>query len=61
MRNLAAQPELLSLNTATVRERWGLLEIVEGCARHGIRANDHRHDSAGPVQMICVPSRLCLS
>ena len=38
MRDLAAQPELLSLNTATVRERWGLLEIVEGCARHGIRA-----------------------
>ena len=38
MRDLAAHPELLSLNTATVRERWGLLEIIEGCARHGIRA-----------------------
>ena len=38
MRDLAAHPELLSINTATVRERWGLLEIIEGCARHGIRA-----------------------
>src|SRR5258706_14731464 len=38
MRALAAQPELLSLNTATVRERWNLKEIIEGCARHGIRA-----------------------
>lgn len=38
MRDLAARPELLSLNTATVRERWTLPEIIEGCARHGIRA-----------------------
>jgi sugar phosphate isomerase/epimerase len=38
MRDLGARPELLSLNTATVRERWNLEEIIEGCARHGIRA-----------------------
>ena len=38
MRDLAANPDLLSLNTATVRERWTLPQIVEGCARHGIRA-----------------------
>jgi sugar phosphate isomerase/epimerase len=38
MRDLAAHPELLSINTATVRERWNLEEIIEGCARHGIRA-----------------------
>jgi sugar phosphate isomerase/epimerase len=38
MRDLAARPELLSLNTATVRERWTLPQIIEGCARHGIRA-----------------------
>ena len=38
MRNLAANPDLLSLNTATVRERWTLPQIIEGCARHGIRA-----------------------
>ena len=30
-------PELLSLNTATVREKWGLREMIEGCARRGIR------------------------
>lgn len=28
---------LLSLNTATVRERWSLREMIEGCARHHIR------------------------
>jgi sugar phosphate isomerase/epimerase len=27
----------LSLNTATVRKQWNLVQIVEGCARHGIR------------------------
>ena len=30
-------PGLLSLNTATVRERWSLREVIQGCARHGIR------------------------
>jgi sugar phosphate isomerase/epimerase len=30
-------PGLLSLNTATVRERWSLREIIAGCARHRIR------------------------
>jgi sugar phosphate isomerase/epimerase len=30
------RPGPLSLNIATVRERWGLAECVEGCARHGI-------------------------
>ena len=30
-------PALLSLNTATVRERWNLAQMIEGCARHGIR------------------------
>jgi sugar phosphate isomerase/epimerase len=29
-------PQLLSLNTATVRERWSLREIIAGCARHRI-------------------------
>ena len=38
MRDLAAHPELLSLNTATVRQRWTLPEIIEGCARAGIRS-----------------------
>ncbi|WP_245624552.1 sugar phosphate isomerase/epimerase family protein [Belnapia moabensis] len=30
------RPGPLSLNTATVRERWGLAECVDGCARRGI-------------------------
>jgi sugar phosphate isomerase/epimerase len=29
-------PARLSLNTATVREKWGLAQAIEGCARHGI-------------------------
>jgi len=31
------QSGLLSLNTATVREKWSLRQMIEGCARHGIR------------------------
>src|SRR5215510_11244822 len=30
-------PSLLSLNTATVRTKWGLPSIISGCVRHGIR------------------------
>ena len=30
-------PALLSLNTATTRKRWRLAQVIEGCARHGIR------------------------
>ena len=30
-------PGLLSLNTATVREKWNLREMIEGCSRRGIR------------------------
>jgi sugar phosphate isomerase/epimerase len=30
-------PELLSLNTATVRERWNLRQMMEGCSRNRIR------------------------
>jgi len=29
--------DLISLNTATVRERWNLKQMIAGCARHGIR------------------------
>jgi len=36
---MASSPDsnLLSLNTATVRAQWNLLQIIDGCARHGIR------------------------
>jgi sugar phosphate isomerase/epimerase len=30
-------PTRLSLNTATVRKQWDLAQIIDGCARHGIR------------------------
>lgn len=30
------EPARLSLNTATVREKWTLQQCIEGCARHGI-------------------------
>jgi hypothetical protein len=26
----------LSLNTVTVKEKWGLADCIEGCARHDI-------------------------
>ncbi len=29
--------DLLSLNTATVRQQWTLPQIIDGCVRHGIR------------------------
>ena len=37
MKTASPDPGLLSLNTATVREKWSLREAIEGCARHGIR------------------------
>jgi sugar phosphate isomerase/epimerase len=30
-------PKLLSLNTATVKAQWTLAQMIDGCARHGIR------------------------
>ena len=36
MRDLAGRPDLLCLNTATVRVKWTLDQIIAGCARHGI-------------------------
>jgi sugar phosphate isomerase/epimerase len=49
MRDLGAHPELLSINTATVRERWNLEEIIEGCARHGIRAISPWRDQVAKI------------
>jgi sugar phosphate isomerase/epimerase len=33
----APNPGLLSLNTATVKKQWNLAQMIEACARHGIR------------------------
>lgn len=40
MRDFSADHRWLSLNTATVRKQGDLAEIIEACARHGIRAID---------------------
>ncbi|MCV6824802.1 MULTISPECIES: sugar phosphate isomerase/epimerase family protein [Halocynthiibacter] len=29
-------PDLMSLNTATVKQQWNLEQCIEGCARHGV-------------------------
>jgi len=36
MRDLSNDRALLSINAATVRQRWGLGEIIDGCARRQI-------------------------
>lgn len=33
----APDPRALSLNTATVKTKWTLAQMIEGCVRHGIR------------------------
>ena len=37
----------LSLNTATVRKQWSLAQIIDGCARHGIRGISPWRDQLG--------------
>ena len=49
MRDFSADHRWLSLNTATVRKQGDLLEIVEACARHGIRAIDPWRDQVTAV------------
>ena len=49
MRDFSADHRWLSLNTATVRKQGDLVEIVEACARHGIRAIDPWRDQVAPV------------
>jgi sugar phosphate isomerase/epimerase len=49
MRDFSADHRWLSLNTATVRKQGDLLEIIEACARHGIRAIDPWRDQVAAV------------
>src|SRR6201987_4634090 len=49
MRDFSANHRWLSLNTATVRRQGDLTEIVEACARHGIRAIDPWRDQVAAV------------
>jgi sugar phosphate isomerase/epimerase len=49
MRDFSADHRLLSLNTATVRRQGDLAEIIEACARHGIRAIDPWRDQVASI------------
>jgi sugar phosphate isomerase/epimerase len=49
MRDFSADHSLLSLNTATVRKQGDLAEIIEACARHGIRAIDPWRDQVAAI------------
>src|SRR5580698_718612 len=49
MRDFSADHRWLSLNTATVRRQGDLAEIIEACARHGIRAIDPWRDQVTAV------------
>src|SRR5271170_996634 len=49
MRDFSSDHRWLSLNTATVRKQGDLLQIVDACARHGIRAIDPWRDQVAAV------------
>jgi sugar phosphate isomerase/epimerase len=49
MRDFSADHRWLSLNTATVRKQGDLLQIIDACARHGIRAIDPWRDQVAAV------------
>jgi sugar phosphate isomerase/epimerase len=49
MRDFSNDHRWLSLNTATVRKQGDLVEIIEACARHGIRAIDPWRDQVASV------------
>ena len=49
MRDFSADHRWLSLNTATVRKQGDLIEIIDACARHGIRAIDPWRDQVAAV------------
>jgi sugar phosphate isomerase/epimerase len=49
MRDFSSDHRWLSLNTATVRKQGDLLQIIEACARHGIRAIDPWRDQVASV------------
>src|SRR3954470_24689698 len=49
MRDFSADHRCLSLNTATVRKQGDLAQIIEACARHGIRAIDPWRDQVATI------------
>jgi len=51
MRDFSEGHRWLSLNTATVRKQGDLLQIIEACARHGIRAIDPWRDQVAAISL----------
>jgi sugar phosphate isomerase/epimerase len=49
MRDFSTDHRWLSLNTATVRKQGDLVQIIDACARHGIRAIDPWRDQVAAV------------
>src|SRR3981189_389319 len=49
MRDFSQDHRWLSLNTATVRKQGNLAEIIDACARHGIRAIDPWRDQVATI------------
>ncbi|HEY4204285.1 MAG TPA: sugar phosphate isomerase/epimerase family protein [Xanthobacteraceae bacterium] len=49
MRDFSGDHRWLSLNTATVRKKGDLAQIVDACARHGIRAIDPWRDQVAAI------------
>ena len=49
MRDFSTDHRWLSLNTATVRKQGDLLQIIDACARYGIRAIDPWRDQVAAV------------
>src|SRR5260370_25748033 len=49
MRDFSNDHRWLSLNTATVRKQGDLAQIVDACARHGIRAIDPWRDQVSAI------------
>jgi sugar phosphate isomerase/epimerase len=54
----APRPELLSINTATVRKQWSLPETIAGCARRGIRMIAPWRDQVATVGLVQAAQRL---
>ena len=49
MRDFSTDHRWLSLNTATVRKQGDLAQIIDACARHGIRAIDPWRDQVAGI------------
>jgi len=49
---------LLSLNTATVRAQWKLPDIIDGCARHGIRGISPWRDQVAAAGLANTAARI---